>query len=249
MHAAIGASHAAALSTFSDDPGPVAPSGPAGLAPLASVGPLSEEEAEARHAGVLASAGAERPWIVETRIVLQRHPDGSYTWQSSNFTATITAEGAVRFSDRGAVEFDLARGEGTFDLTDAIMRGAGADPFAYERQRFYDDNVELIETLDDAARVTMLRGSGAALRRRLSRIWRRGGSARSRRASLFEEWDECGDGPEEAPGRAIVIEFIRATLPEGSRSAFTPREIERFDSRRRSVEHFDPYASSSRSAE
>jgi hypothetical protein len=243
-HAAIGARRAAELSVLSDDPGPVLPSEGAGLAPIASVEILSEAEAEGRHDDHLAARAAERPWIVETAIVLEGpHPDGSYTWQSTSFTATIHADGAVTFSDRGAVEFDLAHGEASFDLGDMIMGAAGADPYAYERERFYEDNVELIEELDAAARVASLRHSGDGIRRRLIRAWEGGGGARARRASLFEEWDLCGETDAERPARDMVLAFIRSELPEGSPEAYPADELAQLNRGRQSREPFAPYAS------
>jgi hypothetical protein len=238
---AIGPRIAAERMTLSDDPGPTHPGEAAGLAPIESVAPLSVAAAEARHGEYLGERAAERPWIVETAIVLSPHPDGTYTWQSSNFTATIHPSGAVTFSDRGAVEFDLASGVGTFDLNDAIMQGAGADPFAYERQRFYDDNQELIEQLDDASRVRDLSHSLGGLRTRLRRIWNERGRAADRRAALFEEWNELSTDPDYREARDVVIEFIRTELPEGSRNAFRPSEIRRFDRARWGDEHFAPY--------
>jgi hypothetical protein len=241
--AAVGARRAAELSVLADDPGPVMPSDGAGLAPVASVTILSEAEAEARHDGHLAERAAERSWIVDTAIDLEGpHPDGSYTWRSSSFTATISAEGVVSFSDRGALEFDLAHGEATFDLTDMIMGAAGADPYAYERDRFYEENRELIEELDAVARVASLRHSGEGIRRRLIRAWEGGGSARARRASLFEEWDLCGETDIERPARDMVLAFIRAELPEGSRWAYPESELEALNERRLSAEPFAPYA-------
>lgn len=239
--ALIDPARAAALSVLVDDVGPVLPSGPAGLAPVASVEPLSIAEADAIHGEHLGTVAAERPWAVETPIVLSGpHPDGSYTWQGASFTATITSTGSVLFSDRGAVEYDLASGTGTFDLTSAILGAAGADPYGYERERFYEENRELIERLDDAARAADRRHTLVVIERQLVAIWTRTATAAARRAALFSFWNEelSDDEPE---GRAAFRAFVARELPEGSEDAFTPSEIAAFDAQRSGDEPFAPY--------
>ncbi len=83
-----------------------------------------------------------------------------------------------------------------------------------------------------------------------------------RREMLFERWDDCAetDGAPDMPvvraeqaatailhnggarARAMIIDFTRRELPEGSAGAFPPAQLDRLNARRRSTARFDPYA-------
>lgn len=242
--ARIDPAHAAAASVLRDDPGPILPSGPAGLGPAGeSVRPLSVAEAEALHDGHLGAAAATKTHLSHTRPELTG-PDaeGNYTYRGHAFTATIHNDGSVTYSDRGAVEYDLGSGSGSFDLGDMVMGAAGADPRAAERTWFEEENAELIERLEREARTRARESSLRRIRSRLMMIWEdRTQSAERRRRELFELWDEQSEDEADDAARELIIGFIRAELPATSEDAYPDSELSSLNARRASTERFAPY--------
>jgi len=227
------------------DPGPIRPSGPAGLGDPGgeSVRPMTVAEAEGLHSGYLGAAAATKTHTTRTaRPPLVPHPDGSYTYRGHAFTATIRPNGDVTFSDRGAVEYDLGSGTGSFDLGDMVMGAAGADPYAAEREMFMEENQELIDRLTDEARVTTRERSMGRLRHDLRMRWEdRSHTAERRRRDLFRLWDESSEDADDRAARDAVMAFIRTELPEGSEDAYPASEVAALNGRRTSTEAFAPY--------
>lgn len=102
----------------------------------------------------------------------------------------------------------------------------------------------------------------AALRGDLAKIWASDRPPKTRRALIFEDWDDCAepfdvDGGElgdlqptkldrfrknaAVRARAQIVEFIRTEIPEGSALAYTTAELAALNARRVSTERFDPY--------
>ncbi len=236
---------AAADMVLRGDPGPIMPSGPAGLGDPGgeSVRPMTVAEAERVHSDHLGAAAATKTHTTRSaRPQLVPHPDGSYTYRGHAFTATIRPNGDVVFSDRGAVEYDLGSGTGSFDLGDMVMGAAGVDPYAAEREAFMEENEELIQRLTDEARVATRARSLGRLRSDLRMRWEdRTRSVERRRRDLFRLWDESSEDDDDRAARDAVIAFIRTNLPEGSEDAYPPSEIAALNARRTSTEAFAPY--------
>lgn len=235
---------AAARTVFRDDPGPIMPSGPAGLGPAGeTVRPMSVAEAEALHSEHLGAVAATKTHLSHTRPPLAGpHADGSYTYAGHAFTATIHADGSVSYSDRGAVEYDLGSGSGSFDLGDMVMGAAGADPRAAERTWFEEEHAELIERLENEHRLTTRASALRGVRNQVRMLWAdRTESAASRREQLFEIWDDLSEAEGDRAARDAVIAFIRAELPATSEDAYTDSELSTFNARRASTERFAPY--------
>lgn len=236
---------AAADMVLRGDPGPIMPSGPAGLGDPGgeSVREMTVAEAEGLHSGYLGAAAATKTHTTRTaRPALVPHPDGSYTYRGHAFTATIRPNGDVTFSDRGAVEYDLGSGTGSFDLGDMVMGAAGADPYAAEREMFMEENAELIERLTDEARVATRERSMGRLRHDLRMRWEdRTRPVERRRRDLFRLWDESSEDEGDRAARDAVMAFIRTELPEGSEDAYPASEIAALNARRTSTETFAPY--------
>jgi hypothetical protein len=236
--------HAAAATVFRDDPGPIRPSGPAGLEPAGeTVRPMSVAEAEAVHDGHLGAVAATKTHLSHTRPELTG-PDaeGNYHYRGHAFTATIHGDGSVSYSDRGAVEYDVGSGAGSFDLGDMVMGAAGADPRAAERTWFEEENAELIERLEGEARLRARETSLRRVRSDLRLIWAdRTKSAERRRRELFELWDESSEDEGDRAARDAVIGFIRAELPATSEDAYTDAELSSLNAGRSSTERFAPY--------
>lgn len=234
-------------SVIAGDPGPTRRGPPAGggdavggLPP--EVAMLTEAEAESAHSGHLRERAMDRPWLSHTPIVPVEQPDGSWVYSGPLFTARISPEGAVSFSDRDAVSYDLGSGTGGFDLTDMVMGGAGADPYASERERFMEETEELVARLEAAARAEH---SSAAVRRipgRLARVWGDDDlDAQARRRRIFDIWDEADDPLDGPAVRAAILRFIQDNLPQGSSDQYTPSEIAGLNATRESDEAFAPY--------
>jgi hypothetical protein len=244
MGGRIAASRAAADFVLRDDPGPVMPSGPAGLDDPGgeTVRPMTVAEAEALHDGHLGAAAATKTHLSDTHPPLTPHPDGSYTYRGHAFTATIRPTGEVVYSDRGAVEYDVGSGTGSFDLGDMVMGAAGQDPYAQERAWFEEEHQELIDRLVDEARVADRTRSLRRLRSDLALIWAdRTRSAERRRRQLFERWDQASEDEGDREARDIIMAYIRENVPRDGEDAYTDAEIASLNAGRESTERFAPY--------
>lgn len=171
---------------------------------------------------------------------LRRRRDGSYTYDSPQFEAIIAEDGTVTFLDRHvSMPAPLIF---TFDVTDAVMRAQGMDPYVHERQWFMRETRELRERLAGAARERERAAGLRALEDRLARVWTdRSRPARERRAAIFEMWDDCADDAVGASARAIVVRFIQRHLPAGSHDAYGEAELAALNARRVSPLPFAPY--------
>ena len=139
--------------------------------------------------------------------------------EDARFYAQVDPDGATRIDDRA-----------TFDLTDAIMRRAHQDPYAYEKRRFLAATSSRRDALAEAARAARTREALDALPHRLLALWRDGSrSAAERRRLLWELWEEA-DGESEAGARArrLIETFIQNRLPAGSPDAFSEAELLRY---------------------
>lgn len=236
---------AAAASAFViEGPGPTQRGAAAGLGSGSRglPGLRAEAEVEAELTGSLREQAMTKAYLTRTRPRVVPHPDGTHTYTGHAFTATIERDGTVRFSDRGAVEADLATGSGSFDVTDMFMRGAGQDPYAAEREWFMEQTETLRERLEAEHRTTTLRRGLGDIRDRLRRAWANEAETPVvRRRRIFDMWDELDDGSESDDARAAIMTFIREHLPDGSADAYLPGELTRLNARRESGHAFRPY--------
>ena len=138
---------------------------------------------------------------------------------------------------------------GGFDLTDALMRGAGQDPYSAKKLAFMDATREERAQIARRRQAVDLTDAVANLRGTLERIWRRGDlDAAARRRILFELWDECAERgtPDELAAaeaaRQTIVGFIRRRLPRGSAGAYSEAELRALNARRESKRVFAPYA-------
>ena len=137
---------------------------------------------------------------------------------------------------------------GTFDLTDAVMRWAGQDPYAHRKARFLDQTRAFRAGLAAAEHTRTLQVSLGGLRSFLRSVWRDQSQTRAeRRRILFMLWDECierGDSEAAVAGRrarATIIAFIRRQLPADSPHAYRPDELAKLNQDRSSRAKFAPY--------
>lgn len=242
LHDLLDPSRVAAADALHDDRGPTMPGPPATLHPEGPEHGPTAEEAVAQTEAYLGAAAAAKTYITQRTFHLTPHTDGTLHWQGTGFEAVIHPDGSVSFSDHPDVTMDWAHGSGGFDITDAIMHGAGQDPYAAEREWFMEHAESTIDRLESQARAAQHAHSLTGVRSQLRTIWEDASRpASDRRRAIFEVWDELADGEEGAPAREAVIAFIRREIPDTSPDSYTMIELARMNAHRQSAERFDPY--------
>lgn len=137
---------------------------------------------------------------------------------------------------------------GGFDVTDALMRRHGQDPYASAKLKALDATRDERAQIGERFRKQELVKASQMMRAAAARAWANSASLADRKRALFELWDDCAeDGPPElveaaARARGFVIGFINARLPAGSDGAFTSEELARLNAHRQSRAAFAPYA-------
>jgi hypothetical protein len=204
-------------------------------------------------------------------------PTGGGTYRADDlaFTARIGRDGQVTIDDKpsfqitpgrprfldedaddpmgfvrsvGAGTIMLVMNIATFDVTDAVMRAAGMDPYTARKTRFLDQTRDTRAAMRVEATSEDLRNAIVALPRLLEQVWREPGRpAAERRELLFRLWDECTEtGSDELVNasrmaRATIVAFIRRNLPADSADAYTAAELESLNAARKSTQPFVPY--------
>ncbi|MEZ4404119.1 MAG: hypothetical protein R3B06_29120 [Kofleriaceae bacterium] len=137
---------------------------------------------------------------------------------------------------------------GTMELTDWVMRHGGIDPYASAKRAFLDRTRDERAALRSADDRRLLKDTTQTIRKHLAQVWARGEvDAATRRAQLFELWDDAvedGSDAEREAGdaaRAAVIGFIRAHLPADGPDAYTAAELAALNAHRLSRARFAPY--------
>ncbi len=136
---------------------------------------------------------------------------------------------------------------GKMDLTAYAMRKLGiGDPYRARKQKLADDTFDERVARGGKFRTEQLDRSAELVSRTLADLWHREADPTRRRAALFELWDDCdeGEGPRGQAGqraRAMILGWIGAHLPAGSKDAYTTEEIRALDARRTSKQPFQPY--------
>jgi hypothetical protein len=135
---------------------------------------------------------------------------------------------------------------GKLDISAWLQRKLVGDPFASRKLKLLDDTRAERVASGGRFRDAQLARSAELMTRTLEELWRATGDAATRREALFELWDDCAEGDEEAGAageraRAIVIGWIRAKLPAGSPEAYSDEEVRELGARRHSKQPFTPY--------
>jgi hypothetical protein len=136
---------------------------------------------------------------------------------------------------------------GSFDLTDLVMRLRGEEPYAALKRAFLRETDALREEMARLDRPRTIDSALAALPGALEALWRGPGSAAERRRLIFALWDDCAEdgnsvvarGGREA--RAVILDFIRRSLPAGSADAYGADELAALNRERTSTDEFHPY--------
>ena len=117
----------------------------------------------------------------------------------------------------------------TMDLSDAIMRAFGQDPYRAAKVRFLAATFDLRMKLAAAVRRDDLRRSLGELPEALASLW---GDSRysgaERRRILFELWREADSTPEGVRAAQAIEAFIAHQLPCGSPDSYTAAELQAY---------------------
>ncbi|MGE0870580.1 MAG: hypothetical protein AB7P03_18590 [Kofleriaceae bacterium] len=158
---------------------------------------------------------------------------------------TVKPEGRSKWDDKDGT---VPLVGGSFDISDAIMRRGGQDPYASQKLRFLDATRDERAQIGARHRARQLADATRLVKRNLDRLWAQTKDPQARRQALFEMWDECAEtGTTELveAGRAarrMIVGFIRARLPVGSAAGYSAGHLEQLNRRKRSIERFSPYS-------
>jgi hypothetical protein len=184
-------------------------------------------------------------------------PDGrgGYQGRRPGYRFRIERDGTIHFQDRPALDGWAVLGLGfaaVFDLTDLVMRARHMDPYSFDKGRVMDLTRKMRDKMTATERPRQVAAALARLPGELDALWRRTDlSARERRETLFQLWDDLLEGPtpgaEEGEVRAAaqareeLLRFVRTRLAPGTPDAFPSEELARLNARRRSRLPFAPY--------
>jgi len=136
---------------------------------------------------------------------------------------------------------------GGFDVTDALMRGHGQDPYAAKKLRILDATRDERVQIGNKRRHEVLGRAAQLMQQNLDQAWASVTDPAGRKQALFDLWDETAEtGTADlveagAAARKLVIGFIRARLPAGSATAYTAAELTALNNKKQSKAKFAPY--------
>ncbi len=174
---------------------------------------------------------------------LQRDGTGTKATHTT-FVARVDGDGTAHITD----EPNLQRhGLGaTFDVTDALMRHYGDDPYASNKRKFLDDTREERYQIGVEYKHKRLAHSAQLMQQNIDRVWATAITLDARKRGLFELWDECAEvGSDDLTAgalaaRTLVTGTIRSRLTGAD--AYTASELATLNAHRTSHARFDPYS-------
>ncbi len=205
----------------------------------------------------IANATSEEVFAERAKLAQKRYeksnaelqPDGEGTKADHHtFTAKFNPDGTVAsIGDKRNLRAEKIPLKGEFDITDAMMRGKGMDPYASYKLKVLDETRDERVAIGKRYRTQQLAHSKQLVQRNLERLWASTSDIAARKRGVFELWDDCAEtGSDElvaggTSARAHVIGFIRSKFPAGSANAFTSEELARLNRARKSKATFAPY--------
>lgn len=136
---------------------------------------------------------------------------------------------------------------GGFDITDALMRSRGTDPYASKKLAFLDSTRDERVQIGMKYKSEQLARIAQIVKKNLTRVWAATTDPQQRKQALFEMWDECVEtGSAEVveaatTARKIIVGFMRANFPADGPHAFTAAEIAACNRAKQSKAVFAPY--------
>lgn len=142
--------------------------------------------------------------------VLKRDRDGSYRYRGHAFRATIESDGSVAFDDRYQQGLPVV-----FDLTDAVLRRRGEDPYRAEKEWFLEGTEDLRgELLEQWRRKNLER----ALRKLVGQLRRISEddtiSPRQKADRILALYRDTNDGKAGVAARDAIAAFVAEEHPE-----------------------------------
>jgi len=166
--------------------------------------------AEAGPRNYFEGVGDKRYLSVRDPPKLRRHQDGTHHYQGHAFKAVVEKDGSVTFDD--------GYGQGVtvrFDITDAIMRRRGEDPYRVEKNWFLEGTEEFRQELFERWRAKQTLLAIRKLRIRLLRVSEDGGLNESQKAArVIAMFRDTADDEAGASARTAIAEFVAERMPE-----------------------------------
>jgi hypothetical protein len=138
--------------------------------------------------------------------------------------------------------------DGGFDVTDAIMRATGQDPYAARKRAALAATFDERAAIHAANQAHKYQISDQLMLKNISDVWMRADlDAAAKREATFELWDECVEtGPDDQvaaaqKARAALARWVQVHIPKGDPDAFTDDELAAFNARKKSHDTFAPY--------
>jgi len=176
-------------------------------------------------------------------------PVGTLAPEKITRAPVLSSEEATGHQDRkpdhGEVS-TIAILSGGFDITDALMRRHGQDPYASRKLAYLDSTRDHRVQIGQRHRQQQLEQAAVIMKANLDRVWSLPTPA-ARREALFELWDECAEtGSDELvtagrEARKLVIGVLRARIPAGTADAYSPGELAALNRKKQSKATFAPY--------
>lgn len=170
------------------------------------------------------------------------HPDGQgMKSEHKTFTMKVAPDGTVDIHDKANwQQKSLFHAE--FDVTDALMRSHGQDPYASYKMKVLDETREERVEMGKQYRTQQLARSREIMNKNIARLVGSTTDVEELKQGLFELWDDCAEtGSDElvVAGRAAreqVIAYIRGKIP----NAYSAADLTRLNKLRRSQLPFAP---------
>lgn len=168
------------------------------------------------------------------------HQDGQGAKsEHKTFNIKVAADGTVDIHDKpNWQQKSLFSAE--FDVTDALMRSHGMDPYAAYKMKVLDETREERVEMGKRYRTQQLARSREIMNKNIARLVGSTSSSDALKQGLFELWDDCAEsGSDElvVAGKAAreqVIAYIRGHV------SYSPEEVAQLNKRRRSQLPFAP---------
>ena len=177
-------------------------------------------------------------------VELKKQKDGSYESEKTTYIAKVRVDGTVDLVDKPNIQRE---GLGArFDVSDAIMRAVGQDPYASEKRRFLDRTRDQRVAIGNEHKKATYQRSRQYATSAVLRAWNSAPDLAAKKRVLFELWDECAETGRAdlvagaADARAAIENFIQWKLV--GPDAYTAEELRAFNAKRSSKAVFAPYA-------
>lgn len=140
---------------------------------------------------------------------LRRHGDGTYRYRGHAFRAIVAKDGSVTFEEKNRQGMTVS-----FDLTHAMMRRRGEDPYRYEKEHFLQSTAAFRQELFERWKAKQTRIALKKLRVRLLRISEDVTlSQQQKEARVLAIFRNTADDEAGAAARDTIAEFVSRRMP------------------------------------